>query len=77
MQRERLEEIRQALNLDKEKCTLFPLTDKVLRIFFDDKIKQQDINLIQYKMSACCNVRLFNPYTLDVIRKNGINSIKL
>lgn len=73
MQREKLDKIRQALNLDKEKCTLFPLTDRILRIFFDDTIKQQDVDLIKYKMRKCCDVRLFNPHTLDLLRKRNLN----
>lgn len=71
MQRENLEKIRRTLNLNKEKCTLFPITDRILRIFFDDKIKQQDVDLIQYKMRKCCDVKLFNPHTVDLLRKRN------
>ena len=71
MQREKLEKIQQILKLDKEKCTLFPLTDRIFRIFFDEAIKQQDVDLIQYKMRNCCEVKLYNPHTLDLLRKRA------
>ena len=74
MQRERLEKIRQVLNLDKNKCTLFPVTDRILRIFFDDTVKQHDLDLIRYKMRKCCEVKLFNPHTLDLLRKRNLHA---
>jgi hypothetical protein len=73
MKQDKLEKIRQALNLDKEKCTLFPLTERILRIFCDDEIKQHDVDLIKYKMRKCCDVKLFNPHTLDLLRKRNLN----
>ena len=71
MQKERLDNIRQLLNLDKNKCTLFPVTDRILRIFFDDAVKQHDLDLIRYKMRKCCEVKIFNAHTLDLLRKNN------
>ena len=74
MQSQRLEKIRQTLNLDEKKCTLFPVTDKIMRILCDDKIKQQDIDLIRYKMRKYCDVKLFNSHALDLLRKRNLTA---
>ncbi len=67
--------IRELLGLDEEKCILFFITDKTLRIFFDNEIKQHDIDLIEYKMRNCCDVRVFNPHTLDLMRRHSLENM--
>lgn len=67
---ENQEEIREALSLDQDKCVVFPLTENILRIFFDEEIQEHEIERLKQKMRHCCEVALFNSHTVDIIKKH-------
>lgn len=63
------------LGLNSETCTLVPLTDRVIRIYFDDKIREADVQRIKYKIKDYCEVTQYNHYTLDLLKKKSLNSL--
>lgn len=67
--------IQTVLGLDSEKYTLVPLTERVVRIYFDDEVREADIQRIKYRVKNYCDVTQYNPYTIDLLRKNSSVSL--